>query len=105
MDRSADFADLPDVALPDHVYVPVAEVHQDMTETTFELRELPGAEVALVVYSSLDELVARCGEHQPWILLPGDRLDDVRQRVHFDRIVLDLELGADQRHQGESGER
>ncbi|MGH4019635.1 MAG: SAV_915 family protein [Pseudonocardiaceae bacterium] len=92
------FAGMPQVPMPGHVYVPVAEVDAEMTETRFEGRQLPGGEVAALAYSTLEELVARTGEQQPWILLPSERLLALQQQLGFDRVVLDLEVPEEQRH-------
>ncbi len=98
------FSSMPQVEVPAHVYVPVAEVDPEMTETRFELRQLPGGEVAVPAYSSLDQLVACTGDRQPRILLPRERLLALRERLGFRRLVLDLELPDEQRHRNQEAE-
>lgn len=92
------FAALPPVRLPEQVYVPVAAADPDADEVRFELRRTSDGEVLAPVYSSLDTVIHCCGDYQPWVLLPAQRLLGLQQELGIDRIVLDLGLAQNQRH-------
>jgi hypothetical protein len=53
--------------------------------------------LALLLYTALDRLVDCCGEHQPWVALPAERLDEVDAAHPYDVILLDLEVPDDLR--------
>ncbi|MGH4016904.1 MAG: SAV_915 family protein [Pseudonocardiaceae bacterium] len=97
------FAALPPVRLPEQVYVPVAKADLDADEVRFELRQAADGEVLAPVYSSLDTMVHCCGDYQPWLLLPAQRLVELQRQFGVDRIVLDLSLAHGQRHGPEGG--
>src|SRR5690606_10922470 len=56
------------------VFVPLAErlLSRDR-DVTVELRRLEDGRLAVLAYSSLDSLVASCGDLQPWASLPADK--------------------------------
>lgn len=90
-------AGLPDAVLPDEVYVPVEAVHEGMTGVNFELRHFPNGEVAALAYTSHLRLVNCCGDDQPWVLMPSERLLALQSQLRFHRVILDLDLPDDQR--------
>ncbi|MFN2496316.1 MAG: SAV_915 family protein [Pseudonocardiaceae bacterium] len=92
------FSALPPVRLPEQVYVPVATVDLDADETRFELRQTAAGELFAPVYSSLAAMIHCCGDYQPWLLLPAQRLVELLGEFGVDRIVLDLSLAQGQRH-------
>ena len=92
------FSTLPPVRLPEQVYVPVAEVNPDADETQFELRRTADGELLALVYSSLATVIHCCGDYQPWLLFPAQRLVELLRELGVDRIVLDLSLAQSQRH-------
>lgn len=100
---STEFARLPPVRMPEQVYVPVAEADVNADETRFELRQAADGEVVALVYSSLEAMIHCCGHHQPWVLLPAQRVVELQQEFGVDRIVLDLSLAEGQRHQPNGG--
>ncbi len=101
------FSTLPPVRLPEQVYVPVAEADPEADEIRFELRRAADGEVLAPVYSSLAAMIHCCGDYQPWLLLPAQRLVELQREFGADRIVLDLSLAEDQRRgpEGWSDER
>lgn len=90
--------------LPPVVYVPVGSVPEgDSVDIVFR-RTLHGR-LALVLYTALDRLVDGCGPHQPWILLPTERLVEVHEHNPFDVVYFDLEMPEEERERppGEMG--
>lgn len=92
------FSALPPIRMPEQVYVPVAEADLGADETLLELRQSADGEVIAVVYSSLESMIHCCGDYQPWLLLPAQRMVELQQHFGVDRIVLDLSLAERQRH-------
>lgn len=91
------FSALPPVRLPEQVYVPVTTADPDV-EVRFELRQAADGEVLAPVYSSLATMIHCCGDYQPWLLLPAQRLLELQRAFDVDRIVLDLSLSPGERH-------
>lgn len=92
---------LPPVRMPEQVFVPVAEADLDAEQTRLELRRSAEGEVVALVYSSLDSMIHCCGDYQPWLLIPAQRVMELQREFGVDRIVLDLCLTEDQRHRPE----
>jgi hypothetical protein len=103
--NTESFDALPPVRLPEQVYVPVAEADLDSDETRFEWRRAADGELVAPVYSSLASLIHCCGDYQPWLLLPAQRLMALQREFGIDRIVLDLPLAEDERHVWKEGVR
>lgn len=99
---STDRDELPSVVMPEHVYVPVADLDPD-AGPRIQARELPDGEVAALAYTTLEELVTCAGEHQPWVLMPSRRLAALRPQLGFDRIVLDLQVPVSEWHDETAG--
>jgi hypothetical protein len=97
------FSALPPIRLPEQVYVPVVSADPDAEATQFELRQAPDGEVLAPVYSSLAAMIHCCGDYQPWLLLPAQRVVALRREFGIDRIVLDLSLAESERHGPEGG--
>jgi hypothetical protein len=90
------------VPLPPVVYVPARQPGPGDSEVTLEMRALEDGRVALLVYSAVDRLVAACGEHQPWALLPTARLEELQgQDAEWDVVLLDPHLPEELRHAGD----
>ena len=85
-----------EVVVPPVVYVPVESVPEG-EEVDIVFRRTREGETALVLYTALDRLVDCCGPHQPWVLLPTEKLVDVAQVQPFDLIFLDLEMPEEER--------
>lgn len=87
-----------EVVIPPVVYVPVDSVPEGQ-EVDIVFRHTRDGEVALVLYTALDRLVDCCGPHQPWVLLPTEKLVDVAEVQPFDLVLLDLEMPEEERVQ------
>jgi hypothetical protein len=77
---------------PDTVFVPTEASHDHEAEVAINLRRTEGGELALLVYSTLEHLVASCGENQPWVQIPTDELDDLQAELPYDMVLLDIAL-------------
>jgi hypothetical protein len=66
-----------------------------------ELRRADDGQLLLLTYTSLHELVAGCGQHQPWVLVPVDWLARIRSECRFDAVAVNAALPASARHQQE----
>lgn len=72
------------------VYAPSEQVDGALKpDTRVQLRYLEDGQLALPLFSSLDELVADCGEGQPWVAIAAERVEEFRQIVGADVAVLD----------------
>lgn len=79
------------------VYVPSERVEGTVRpDTKVQLRYLEDGQLALPVFASLDQLIADCGDGQPWIAIPAEHVDLFRQIVGADLAVLDPVLPAEQ---------
>jgi hypothetical protein len=67
-----------------------------------ELRRLADGRLALLAYTSLTELVAGCGRHQSWVLVPADWFEQIRAECHFDTIVLNADVPQRWRQEAET---
>ena len=84
--------------IPPIVYVPVAQV-PDGEEVQIVFRQMLDGRVALVLYTALDRLVDCCGPHQPWIVMPTEKLPEVEKVLPYDALFFDLEMPQEQREQ------
>lgn len=82
------------------VLVPIQAADPQADRTVVELRRMPDGQLALPIFSDLDALVAGCGPAQPWMLLPTERLADLRAELGFDGVIVDVELPA-AHHEGD----
>jgi hypothetical protein len=80
------------VVVPPVVYVPCDAMADADGELTVDLRPTKDGQIALIVYTALDRLVACCGPHQPWVVMPTANLEKIREHVHFDMILFDIEV-------------
>lgn len=89
----------PDEALPvvpPMVYVPVGAVPEgDSVDIVF--RQTLDGRLALVLYTALDRLVHCCGPHQPWIVMPSEKLSELKKLHDYDVIYFDLEMPEEDR--------
>lgn len=93
-DDSGDSGHEPRPEQPDRaavvVYVPSERIDGAVKpEARVQLRYLEDGQLALPVFSSLDELVADCGEGQPWVAIAAGQVDEFRRIVGADLAVLD----------------
>ncbi|MQA10903.1 MAG: hypothetical protein GEU98_20575 [Pseudonocardiaceae bacterium] len=78
--------------LPAYVYLPSPPIAEEASEFLVELRELPDGRNALLVYSSVEKLLAAYGDDQTWIRLDAQDLAHVRAYSELDVVLLDSTL-------------
>lgn len=88
--------------LPPMVYVPSQRVVEGDAEAQLELRYLVDGRLAAPVYSTLERLVEGCGEDQPWVLLPVRILEQCREELGIEAVVLDATLPLDVETDGDA---
>ncbi len=86
---------------PTLVYVPTERVLRGDTEVTVEIRQLEDGGTAVVAYTSLDSLVSNCGDLQPWVSLPEDKVQEIQEQSGADVVVWDVALPASERNDSE----
>jgi len=82
------------------VYVPCAPA-QSEGELTIDLRPTKDGRLAMLVYSSMDRLIAYCGPAQPWTVMATQDLEQARLATGFELILLDLDIPEELRRTGE----
>ncbi|KAA9152403.1 hypothetical protein FPZ12_036950 [Amycolatopsis acidicola] len=84
---------------PTVLYLPTATpVHGE--ELAFVLRDLEGGQRALLVYSSLEQLVAGCGDEQPWVGIRAEALPEFETLTEPDVVLWDAVLAPEIRQYG-----
>ncbi|QGK71478.1 hypothetical protein GIY23_19935 [Allosaccharopolyspora coralli] len=83
--------------LPGQVFLPSERVTDRDQEVTLELRHLADGTTAMLAYTSLESLVAGCGNGQPWIAVRGNSVDDLQQRAGADVVLWDAAVPLEQR--------
>jgi hypothetical protein len=63
----------------------------DGGEALVELREMVDRRTALLVYSTMDRLLAGWGEHQSAMKVPAKNLPGLRRRLRFHALLLDVD--------------
>lgn len=90
-------------AIPPVVYVPCERPAAPDDDTLFvEFHRTTDERTVLLVYSALDRLVDACGERQPWVVVPTERLREIHEAQPFDTVLLDEPLPPEIRR-GEEG--
>lgn len=79
------------------VYLPSERPKAGDTEVTVELRRTNDNRLAVLAYSSLESLVACCGELQPWVALPANKVTEVADHSQADVVLWDSGLPVEQR--------
>lgn len=69
-----------------------------------ELRRTNDGRTALLAYTAMDRLVTCCGPHQPWALMPTDRLGEIEQTQPYDVIHLDMAIPEELWRTAEAGD-
>jgi hypothetical protein len=82
---------------PDMVFVPSEPVNARTGQARLQLRRIRDGRLAVLAYTSLDLLVAGCGESQGWIAAPVEQLEKLQPLAGFDVIALDVDLPDDWR--------
>lgn len=81
---------------PTTVYLPCQEHVRRAEDAALQLREVDGR-LALLAYSTLEQLHGCCGAAQPWLAVPSSRLDALWQVARFEMILLDVVIADEQR--------
>lgn len=87
----------------DIVYVASQRLRSSETEATLEMRQTDDGQLAVMVYSSLDTLVAGAGPNQPWIAVPRERVGELVRRGGADGVLLDTVIPPGLRHGNAEG--
>jgi hypothetical protein len=87
------------------VYLPAKRYRPGDTTAQFELRYLDDGRPALLAYSSLDLLVAGCGDAQPWVAVRLETADGLDQLAQICGAVAlwDVNIPAEARHGMQDG--
>lgn len=80
-------------------FVPTRQILGHGEQIRPELRRTADGQLALPAYTSLDRLLAGCGEGQSWVLVPTDWFERMRAECGFDVIALNVALPAHWRQQ------
>lgn len=83
--------------LPEQVLLPTERITDPNQPVTLELRVLSDGTTALLAYTSLEALVAGCGDGQPWIAVGGRDVEDLQQRSEADSVLWDAAVPLEQR--------
>ncbi|WP_254900506.1 SAV_915 family protein [Rhodococcus sp. 1168] len=75
---------------PPVLYVPCVQQTHDATEASVRMRTTRDGRSAVLVYSALDRLHTCVGTDVPWMVLPTERLAEVRDAAPFDLVLLDV---------------
>ncbi|WP_053385697.1 SAV_915 family protein [Leucobacter japonicus] len=86
----------PRTIVPPILYFPVVP-GADPTQQQFVVRRLTDGRDGLLAYTALDRLATNCGDDQPWVLLPIEQLERIKQAQPFDVVAFDLVVPPDQR--------
>jgi hypothetical protein len=87
----------------DIVYVASQQLRPGEDEATLEMRETDDGQLAVMVYSSLDTLVAGAGPAQPWIAVPRERVEELVRHSGADGVLLDTVIPPGLRRGDEKG--
>lgn len=89
-----------DEDVPETVYIPSERVRSREEDVTLELRRTTDGPLALVAFTSLEQLVEGCGNRQHWVAVRGHSLEDLRERSGADVIVWDAAIPIEDRRSG-----
>ncbi|QUH03934.1 hypothetical protein HUO13_26740 [Saccharopolyspora erythraea] len=76
--------------LPAFVYLPCTTHVQDPADAVVEFRRVADDRLALMTYSSLDQLKSCCGDQQPWLGVPTSVLEHLHQAQPYDLVLVDV---------------
>lgn len=88
----------PQVGDENVVYVASQPLAGADAEATLEMRETDDGQLAVMVYSSLETLVAGAGAQQPWIAVPRERVPELVRLSGADGVLLDTVIRPGLRH-------
>lgn len=83
------------------VYIPTQLVGPQDQEARVELREDGEGQLAMLAYSSLEDLVRGCGKAQPWISVPVSRVSHVQREAGAQIVYWDVELPEEIRYRSD----
>lgn len=84
------------IIVPPVLYLPIVAATNQAGEQ-FVVRRLSNGRDGLLAYTALDRLATSCGAEQPWVLLPIEQLDRVKEVQPFDVVAFDLDVPQTQR--------
>ncbi|WP_328442884.1 SAV_915 family protein [Amycolatopsis sp. NBC_00438] len=84
------------------VYLPAQRLVRPDEPVPVEVRALPDGTRALLAYSSLKQLIACCGEHQPWAQVRGRDVHEHQRDCDADVILWDHALPSELQRTKES---
>jgi hypothetical protein len=73
-------------------FVPTRQILGQDEQIRPELRRTADGRLALPAYTSLDRLLACCGDHQSWVLVPTDWFERIREECGVEVIALNVAL-------------
>lgn len=80
------------------VYIASQPLANPDADATLEMRETDDGQLAVMVYSSLETLVAGAGPQQPWIAVSRERVDELVRLSGADGVLLDTVIPPGLRH-------
>ncbi|MEV6232886.1 SAV_915 family protein [Saccharopolyspora shandongensis] len=86
-----------DEELPATVYLSTERVNKDDKDVTLELRDTADGHRALLAFTSLKQLVAGCGDGQPWVAVQGGQVEEIKSRSGADVVLWDAALPPEER--------
>lgn len=84
------------------VFIPSEPMTPEDQQANLELRETTEGALALVSFTSLEQLVEGCGEQQAWISIPEAEVQQLAAQVGAQVILQDVPLPDQQRKDGHS---
>ncbi|RZS36979.1 type III secretion system (T3SS) SseB-like protein [Herbihabitans rhizosphaerae] len=89
--------------VPDQLFTPTATAVAG-DDVTLVLRELEDGRRAMLVYTSLEKLVAGCGDEQPWMAFRAEALHTLQHTAGASDVYWDALLDPAVRQYGSFGE-
>lgn len=83
---------------PEVVFLPCEPVQRGDAEAQVHLRYTDTEQLALLVYSSLEQLIRALGEQQTWISVPAESVSDLLERTGAETVAYDPPI----HHEGEA---
>ncbi len=79
------------------LFVPCTDRHAGEHGVQLALKPLEDGRLAMLVFTSLDLLVAGCGEQQPWVALSETQVEEAFYASSADVVAVDAGLTPEQR--------
>lgn len=71
------------------MYVPLRDADPAATQTVVQLHVLDDGTPVVPVFTDRARLAAACGDLQPWMLIPVERLVELRPQLGFELLLVD----------------